>query len=131
MRISISATTSAPLREALPLRSGLRAALPDIAAGMARGIRDRTEGGRDVAGKPFRRKRDGSPSTLRDTGRMVESFQPTEVTDKGFTLAPTGKRNRAIAHIHQATGRRWVGADDRQVDEARERVAEATIPKDR
>lgn len=131
MRINVTATSSPPLREVLPLRRGLRAALPAVAADMARGIRDRTEAGRDVSGRAFRRKRDGSPSNLIDSGRMVESFQPADETATGFVLAPTGRRNRAVAHIHQATGREWIGADERQIDAARESVAEAAIPRDR
>ena len=86
---------------------------------MARGIRDRTESGRAVAGRPFRRKADGSPPNLIDTGQMVESLKPTKIRADGFTLAPTGKRNRAIAHIHQNTGREWIGADERQIRDAR------------
>ena len=131
MRVSVTARSTAPLRDTLPLRRGLRAAMPGIAGDMARGIRQRTESGRDVAGKPFPRKRDGSPSNLIDSGRMVESFEPLAVTDDGFRLAPKGKRNRAVAAIHQATGRRWVGADERQIETARERAIEAAIPRDR
>lgn len=131
MRITVSATSSPPLAETLPLRRGLRAALPGVAGDMAASIRRRTESGRDVNGRPLQRKADGSPSNLIDTGRMVESFRPQAVTDTGFTLSPTGKRNRAIAHIHQATGREWIGADDKQIDAARESIAEAAIPRDR
>ncbi len=131
MRISVSATSTAPLSDALPLRRGLRSVMPGVAADMSRSIRQRTESGRDVSGRPFRRKKDGSRSTLQDSGRMVESFRPTEIRADGFTVAPTGKRNRAVAHVHQATGRRWIGADDRQIDAARERVAEAALPQDR
>jgi len=73
--------------------------VPGIASDMARGSEIEREGGRDVSGRPFPRKRDGSPSNLIDSGRMVESFKPTEIRPDGFTLSPTGKRNRAVAHI--------------------------------
>ncbi len=131
MRVSVTATSTAPLSEALPLRRGLRAVMPGVAADMSRSIRQRTEGGRDVAGRPFRRKKDGSRSTLQDTGAMVKSLKPRQVTDRGFTLKPTGRRNERIAALAHQTGRRWVGASERQIDAAREKVTEAAIPRNR
>ena len=124
-----------PLAETLPLRRGLRDALPDLASDLARGVRERTAGGRDVAGRSFAPKRDGSRSTLRDTGRMVESFRPVRVDERGFVLAPAGREERKRAALHQlgrgVPERRWVGVDARQVDEAVERVTDAEIPRDR
>lgn len=131
MPVRMTVSTSPPLREVLPLRGGLANELPRLAADMSRSIRDRTAAGRDVAGKPFRRKRDGSASNLTDTGKMVASFRPQQVTDTGFTLAPTGARNRKIGALAMRTGRRWAGADDRQIDEAVERIADAELPRDR
>ena len=126
---------SAPLAAALPLRDGLRDALPDLASDLARGVRDRTADGRDVAGRTFAPKRDGSASTLRRSGEMVRSFRPERVTDTGFTLAPAGRQERKRAALHQrgrgVPERRWIGVDARQVDEAVERVATAETGKDR
>ncbi len=126
--------TSPPLADVLPLRSGLRSAMPGIASTMARSVRDRTASGRDVDGRPFRRRADGSPSTLRDTGRMVESFQPVEVGDRSFRLAPAGRQERRRAALHQlgrgVPRREWVGADAGQIEAAREAVATAETGKD-
>ena len=74
MRITVSATSSPPLAETLPLRRGLRAALPGVAGDMAASIRRRTESGRDVNGRPLQRKADGSPvqpDRHRPDGRIV------------------------------------------------------------
>ena len=129
--IKMTVSLSPPLRDVLPLRDGLRSELPRLADDLARDIRRRTEGGRGVAGRRLRRKKDGTASTLQDSGKMVESFRPQTVTDRGFVLAPTGRRNRQIAAIHQNTGRPWIGVTDAAVERARERIAEATLPKDR
>ncbi len=131
MPLRMTVTTSPRLSEVLPLRRGLAAELPSIADDMARGIRRRTESGRDVAGRRFKPKKDGKPSNLRDTGRMLRSFRPVKVDDRSFTLAPTGKRNQRVGAVAHQRGRRWVGADDRQIDEATARIANATIPEDR
>ena len=130
MRVELSP----PLGDVLPLRDGLRRVLPDLATDLARGVRDRTADGRDVAGRSFAPKADGSRSTLRDTGAMVESFRPVRVDDRGFVLAPAGRQERRKAYMHQ-TGRgvperRWIGVDARQLDEAVERVATAETGKD-
>ena len=134
MRLRMSIEMSPPLADVLPLRRGLAAALPDLAGDLAREVRDRTATGRDVAGRQFPRKANGEPSTLQDTGRMVESFRPREVSDSGFTLAPAAAERRK-AYMHQ-TGRgvpkrEWVGVDARQVDEAVEAVATAETGKGR
>ena len=131
MPTRMSVSSSAPLRDVLPLRRGLAAALPAIAADLARGIRRRTEAGRDVSGRPLRPKRDGSASTLHDSGRMVASLRPTQIGERSFTLAPTGRRNQRVAALAHQTGRRWVGADETQIDAATERVTESMIPEDR
>ena len=124
-------TSSPRLSEVLPLRDGLRAELPRLAADLAGDIRRRTASGRDVSGRPFRPKKDGSRSTLQDSGRMVRSLRPVQVTDRGFVLAPVGKRNQRIGAVSHQRGRRWVGASDAQVTEATERITEAMIPRDR
>ena len=121
--------TSAPLRDVLPLRGGLANELPRLADHMAGDIRRRTASGRDAAGRRLRPKKDGTASTLQDTGKMVGSFRPQTVTDTGFVLAPTGRRNRKVAAIHQNTGRPWIGVTDRAIEEARERIATAATGK--
>ena len=123
--------TSPRLSEVLPLRGGLAAELPRLAADMAGDIRRRTRQGRDAAGRRLRPKKDGTASTLQNTGRMVGSFRPQTVTDTGFVLAPTGRRNRKVAAIHQNTGRPWIGVTNAAVERARERIAEAALSKDR
>ena len=127
----MTVSTSPRLSEVLPLRDGLRSALPGIAADLAAGIRRRTASGRDVSGKPFRPKKDGSQSTLQDTGAMVRSLRPVQIDDRSFTLAPVGKRNQRVGALAHQRGRRWVGADDRQIDKATARIADAAIPENR
>ena len=133
MRLTMRAEIGPPLGDTLPLRDGLRATLPDVATDLARSVRDRTLDGRDVAGRTFAAKADGSRSTLRDTGAMVRSFGPERVMDTGFTLAPARSERRKAA-LHQlgrgVPERRWVGLDARQVDEAVERAVSAEIPRD-
>lgn len=135
MRIRMTVDAGPPLSDTLPLRDGLRDALPDIASTMAAGVRDRTLDGRDVNGQRFAPKADGSRSTLTQSGRMVESFQPETVTDRRFTLAPGRGPERRRAALHQlgrgVPERRWVGLDARQVDEATERVLDAETGKER
>ena len=127
----MTVSTSPRLSEVLPLRDGLRSALPGIANDLAGGIRRRTASDRDVSGQRFRPKRDGTPSTLQDSGRMLRSFRPVQIDDRSFTLAPVGKRNQRVAALAHQRGRRWAGADETQIDAARERIAEAALPKDR
>ena len=135
MPIRMRVKLSPPLAETLPLRTGLRRELPSISDDLAGDIRHRTEGGRDAHGRRFARRRDGSPSNLIDSGDMVRSFRPVRVDDRGFVLAPTGRRERQKAYFHM-TGRggkkrEWVGLDRRQIDQAVQDIAEARIPKDR
>ena len=105
----------------IDLPGDLRPVLDDIAAGWTREVIARTKSGRDADGRAMRLKRDGSRSTLNDSGRMLRSLRPT-VHDRGFAIAPTGRRNATVAAVHQASGRAWIGADDRQIDEARDAV---------
>ena len=65
---------------------------------------------------------------MTDTGEMLRSLH-ADVTDNGFRLAPTGRRNLTVAHVHQAGGRRWMGATERQIDAARETIADAIREK--
>ena len=103
------------------LPGDLRPVLDSIAADWRSEIISRARSGKGADGRQMRPRRDGTRATLHDTGRMLGSLRPT-VDDRGFKIAPTGRRNRTIAAIHQATGRRWAGADDRQIDEARAAV---------
>lgn len=102
----------------------LRPALDTIADTWTHEIASRTRSGRGVTGRALRRKRDGSPSTLTDTGALLASLRPT-VDGKGFRIRPTGRRNLTIGAIHQATGRKWAGASAEQIDSARRAVVEA------
>ena len=129
--IRMTVRTSERLSTVLPLRRGFAGAMQGIAADLATSIRQRTAAGKGVDGKRLRKKQDGSPSTLTDSGRMVESFRPQTVSETGFTLAPTGRRNVIVGAAHQSRGRRWVGADERQIEAAREQIADAAIPRDR
>ena len=103
------------------LPGDLRSTLDTIASTWRDEIIDRTRGGKGADGRAMRPKRDGTVSRLHDTGAMLGSLR-ADGGDRGFQIAPTGRRNRTIAAIHQATGRRWAGADDRQIDEARAAV---------
>jgi len=130
MRITLTARSSPPLREVLPLRRGLAAELPRIAADLAAGVRTRTRAGKVVDGRPLRPKRDGTPSNLTDSGRMVASFGTESIRDAGFTLAPA-PTERDKAAVHMRAGRRWIGASAEQIEDARERVIESMLPRDR
>ena len=123
MRISIRTTDTG--RVELP---DLRPALDTIAADWTRGIQDRTRRGRDARGVPFRPKRDGSPSRLIDSGRMVGSLR-ADVGDKGFRLAPAAGRDATVAAINEARGRTFVAASERQIEDARRAVVDALREK--
>ena len=113
------------------LDSGIRRTLPAIAQEWVEAVQQRTLSGVDADGRRFPPKADGSASNLHDSGRMVESFAVQRLDSNGFRLAPTDRRNLAVAFIHQHRGRPWIGMPDRAVREARDRIAEAAIPKDR
>ena len=103
----------------------LRATLDDVASTWTTEIRDRTRSGRGADGRAMRPRRDGSRSTLHDTGAMLASLRPQTVTDSGFVLGLTGRRNNTVGAIHQATGRRWAGASPDQIEDARRAVVDA------
>ena len=118
-----------------PLDNGIRRTLPAIADEWVDVIRRRTEAGKDADGRPFAPKKDGTPSNLRDTGRMLDGFGVSKIDVGGFTLGPS-RREAAKAYTHQhgsaaVPQRAWVGVDDRTVAEARERIAEAALPRNR
>ena len=125
-----------PLSDTLPLRRGLEAALPEIAADLADEVRVRTQTGHDVSGYEFEPKRDGEPSNLHQTGAMVASFKPLKVTDRGFVLGIRDRKQRAKAKMHQdgigaLFRREWIGLDEDQVERFAERVVDSEIPPDR
>ena len=62
---------------------------------------------------------------------MLRSFRPVQIDDRSFTLAPVGARNQRVGAVAHQRGRRWVGASDRQIDEATVRIADAAVPRDR
>ena len=115
----------------LPLDRGIARELPRIAQEWVEAIRDRTRSGVDADGRRFPPKADGSASNLHDSGRMVESFAVQRLDSNGFRLAPTDRRNLAVAFIHQHRDRPWIGIDPDTVEAARQRVIEAAIPRDR
>ena len=128
MRATVRARATAPLSTVLGGRAGLRALLPRLAADLSRGVRDRTAGGRDVSGHRFAAKADGSPSTLRDTGKMIASFGLRTIGAAGFVLAPAdGQRAKAAAHMagKRLPVRRWIGLSRRDIAQARAAVADA------
>ena len=91
-----------------------------LAERTARRIRDRTRRGRDVRGRPFARMADGSRADLRDSGKMVDSFRPVAISDRGFVLAPAGRKEIRKAILHQLGKRRpkrqWVGVTHDEID---------------
>ena len=124
-----------PLTETLPLRRGLESEIEWVAEWVALQVRERTARGLDVDGQPFESKRDGSPSTLQDTGRMVDGFRPLRVTDTGFVCGIRDRKLRARARMHQdgigaLFRREWVGVDDEMADETVEYLVSAEIPPD-
>ena len=134
MRVRMQVRDSGPLRDALPLRAGLRRELPKVARELAADVRERTAAGEDVNGAPFERLRDGSWSTLQATGAMVAGFAPLKVTDRGFVLGLRDRKLRARARMHM-DGRRvplreWIGVDERQRSLFGERLVSAEIPPD-
>ena len=103
----------------------VRDVITDVAHQWTAEVVARTRSGRDASGRALRAKRDGSRSTLTDSGRMLRSFGPTRVDSDGFSLAPGRGRDATVAYVNEARGRRWVGVDDRQTSDARDRVAAA------
>ncbi len=136
MKISMRVRDSGPLRDAWPLRDGLRRAMPKAAADLARDVRERTAAGHDVNGRPFAALTSGEWSTLQRSGAMVEGFAPVAVTDRGFILGLRDRRLRARAKMHQdgigrLPQREWIGLDSAQSAEYVDRLVAAEIPPDR
>ena len=117
--IRIRTSDTGPVR--LP---NLRGVLDDIASDWTTEIRQRTRSGRDADGRQMRRRADGSVSRLHDSGKMLASLRPT-VDDRGFKIAPTGTRNAIVARTHARSRRQFMGADEQQIADARDRVAAA------
>ena len=109
---------------AIDLPGDLRPVLDDIARQWTAEVVARTRSGRDADGKTMRPRRDGTRATLHDSGAMLASLQ-ADVGDRGFKIAPAGRRNVIVAAVHQATGRRWAGASEDQIEDARAAVVEA------
>ncbi len=103
----------------------VRDVITDVAHQWTAEVVARTRSGRDVNGRALRAKRDGSRSTLTDSGAMLRSFGPARIDSDGFTLAPAGRRNATVAHVNQARGRKWIAVNDRQISDARRQVADA------
>ena len=120
LRINVTTSDTGPVN----LPGNLRPVLDTIAADWRSEIIARTPSGKGADGRQMRRRADGTVSRLHDTGAMLASLQ-ADVGDRGFSIAPTGRRNRTIAAVHQATGRRWAGADERQIADARRAVVDA------
>ena len=102
----------------------LRPVLDDISTTWRSEIIARTRSGRGADGRAMRRRADGSTSRLHDTGEMLGSLRAV-VDDRGFTIAPTGRRNTIVARTHQRTRRQFMGADEQQISDARQAVADA------
>ncbi len=125
LNVTIRTSDTGPI----DLPGDLRSTLDGIADDWTREIRQRTRSGKGADGRQMRRKADGSPATLRDSGEMLRSLQ-ADVGDRRFEIAPTGARNIVVARTHQRTGRRFMGADERQIADARQTVADA-LQRDR
>ncbi len=102
----------------------LRAVLHDVADTWRAEIISRTRAGKGADGRQMRRRVDGSPARLHDTGRLLTSLQ-ADVDDRGFRIAPTGTRNTIVARTHQRSRREFLGADERQIEDARRAVVDA------
>ena len=119
LNVKISVNDTGPIN--LP---DLRPVLDDIAADWRSETISRTRAGKDASGKAMRRKSDGSVSRLHDSGQMLRSLQ-ADVGDRGFTIAPSGARNRtsSLAISSRAPGRQMGMGADEQTDrrDARDR----------
>ena len=104
---------------------GLRDTLDRIAHQWRGEVVDRTRNGRDAAGRRLRRRKDGTPSILTDSGQMLRSLGVEHVDEHGFRVSLRGRRNRKVAALSHQTGRPWVGVSDDQIDAARQQVADA------
>ena len=102
----------------------LRSTLDTIAADWTTEIRQRTRSGKGADGRQMRRRVDGSPARLTDSGAMLKSLS-ADVDDKGFRLAPSGTRNTIVARTHQRSRRQFMGASPDQIEDARAAVVEA------
>ena len=100
----------------LPLADGVARELPRIAESWVQHVQSRTRSGVDADGRRFPPKAGGGASNLHESGAMVQSFRVQRLDTNGFRLAPTGRRNLAVAHIHQARGRKWIGVDPDTVE---------------
>ena len=117
------------------LDHGIDRTLPEIAQEWVDHVRDRTRRGIAADGSRFPAKEDGSPSNLVDSGDMLAGFDVVSVGRDGFRLAPDRRQQHKATHHQRGSGnapqRAWVGVDDRTVREARDRIAEAAIPRNR
>ena len=102
----------------------LRAVLHDVADTWRAEIISRTRSGKGADGRQMRRRVDGSPARLTDSGAMLASLS-ADVDDKGFRLHPTGTRNTIVARTHQRSRRQFMGASPDQIEDARAAVVEA------
>ena len=107
--------------------------LRSIGREIAKQIRDRTRSGRDVRGVPFPEKADGSPSNLRDSGRMLRSLRARKFWPRGFTIAPSQPvQNLAARHQSGKGGmpkREWIGFSPRQIQEMTDRIVSVYLRK--
>ena len=111
----------------------LRPVLSDIAHDWQSSIRARTAAGVGADGRQFARRQDGSRSTLRDSGRMMQALDTLDVDDRRFVLGLRDRDSRRKAYFAQdgARGRRrpFLGVDDHQIEQARQQVADARTGK--
>lgn len=111
---------------------------PDVMRGigrdLARQIRQRTKSGRDVNGIAFKPKADGSPSNLRDSGKMIASLRARRFWSRGFEISPSRKFQDLAARHQFGKGkypkREWIGLSEQQINEAAERIKAAYLRKE-
>ena len=119
----------------LPLDRGIARELPRIADEWVDAIRDRTRRGVAADGSRFPARKDGSPSTLHQTGAMLAGFGVQRIDSGGFRLAPDRKQQHKALHHQRGSGnaprRAWVGVEADLIEAARQRVIEAAIPRNR
>lgn len=114
-------------------RPDLSSTLQTIADDWTGSVKARTAAGRDLDGRQFARRRDGSASTLRDTGQMMRAFGVLDVDDRRFVLGLRDRASRRKAYFaqHGAHGRRrsFLGVSDEAVEDARQTIATARTGK--
>lgn len=89
---------------------------------VASAIVSRTRSGRSEDGGMLKRKADGQPSTLTDTGQLLDGLDVLSTTDRRVMVGFRTRRSRQVAGFLMDGGRRFLGLDGRMVQMVVRRV---------